>query len=131
MRERPALIANAADPQQVKRARHVEQRREAQWLAALGEVLRTREGRHVLWDLLERAGLHETSLHANPYQVYALEGRRSYGLELLAAIQQVDSDGRYHEMDREARARQAHEDRSVLAMRPPKDPAERAEGEDP
>lgn len=116
--ERPALVGNAADPHQVRRGRRVEAQREAQYRGALGVVLKSREGRFVIWSLLERAGLYRTSLQVDPHQTYALEGRRNFGLELLEAVQSTDLE-RYLLMEREARARQDHEDRATLAVQTP------------
>jgi hypothetical protein len=116
--DRPPLVRNAADPHQVRRGRRVEAQREAQYLAALGVVLKSREGRFVVWDLLQRAGLYRTSLQPDPHQTYALEGRRNFGLELLEAVQVADAE-KYLLMEREARARQDHEDRATLAVQTP------------
>lgn len=117
--ERPALVGNAADPHQVRRGRRVEAQREAQYRGALGEVLKSREGRFVIWSLLERAGLYRTSLQVDPHQTYALEGRRNFGLELLEAVQNTDHKS-YLLMEREARQRQDHEDRGApLAAQTP------------
>ncbi|HKA75355.1 MAG TPA: hypothetical protein VKE26_26365 [Xanthobacteraceae bacterium] len=116
--DRPALVGNAADPHQVKRGRRVEAQRTASFQAALAVVLKGRDGRFVIWELLERAGLYETSLHPDPHEVYRREGRRAFGLELLAATVAAD-DERYLLMEREARARQAHEDRASQAVQGP------------
>lgn len=103
MRER-ALVRNAADPEQVKRAGRVERDREALFLAALHEVLEYASGRLVFADLLDRAGLYGTVYDASDAAMYFKEGRRNFGLELRAACERANEAGT-DLMDRERRAR--------------------------
>lgn len=99
-----ALVRNAADPEQVKRAGRKVRDREALLMAALKETLRYESGRLVLSELLDRAGLYATSLDSSGSMVYFKEGRRNFGLEIRAACESADEEAT-DLMDRERRAR--------------------------
>lgn len=81
---------NAADEPRI-RAQQSAQRLASEQLAAdLGAVLGSRAGRHVLWWLLEDAGLYGSTFHENPSWAAFLEGQRNAGLRLLALIEETD-----------------------------------------
>lgn len=114
-----ALVRNAADPKQVRRAKQLEEQREAQWQGALLAVLNSFEGRHVLSEILERAGLFVTSFHVNGSQMYFNEGRRNFGLELRAALESA-SEQLTEQLDREMRARKRSQNAETDAAHTPR-----------
>ena len=108
MSKTSALQTNAADRDQVKRARGKEKDREAQFLGALKASLATGDGRYVLGELLERARIFETVYDHSGSTMYFNEGRRNFGLELLALLVEADEAG-YELLERERRARRRDE----------------------
>jgi hypothetical protein len=92
---------NASDPRQVRASARAEEKREAAYIGSLKAVLATPEGRRVLAELLDRAGLYKTSWDPSA-RIHFNEGRRNFGLELLANIQDAD-EALYLEMEREMR----------------------------
>jgi type II secretory pathway component PulM len=110
---RPALTGNAADPQQVARARRKEAERGERFLVSLQAIMRTREGRLVMWELLSRAGIYR-SIWDPSSKIHYNAGRQDYGHELLASVIAADSD-LYQQMEREQRAFEAAEDRGTAA----------------
>lgn len=105
MAEPRAYVKNAADPQQVRFAARKEREKAERYSNALAAVMATRDGRLVIGELLERSGLWRSSVdsHAAGSMVWFNEGRRNYGLELLADVQNVDEEA-YLQMERERRA---------------------------
>lgn len=95
-------VRNAADKRQVAAAKRAEDKRDEQYRASLVAVLRTFEGRRVIGELLDRAGLYRTSWDPSA-KIHFNEGRRNFGLELLATVQDA-SEELYLEMEREMRA---------------------------
>lgn len=78
--------ANFADPAQVKdQARKAKRLKEDQ-LNELRAVLKTREGRKLLWRYLGICGVYEQSFNGNGSWTFFNEGRRSVGLMILAEI---------------------------------------------
>jgi hypothetical protein len=98
-----AEVENAADAEQVKRARRRIGRREERRLGAYRAVLGTVPGRLVLWDLLCSTGLFESS-YSESALIYFNEGRRNVGLKLRADLELADVEA-CEVMEREARAR--------------------------
>lgn len=97
-----AYVRNAADRKQTAAAERAERKRDLEFSESLGAVLRTKEGRRVLGELLDRAGLYRTSWDPSA-KIHFNEGRRNFGLELLANIQDA-SEELYLVMEREMRA---------------------------
>ena len=116
-----ALVRNAADPEQVRRAGRQVRDREALLLAALHETLAYESGRIVVAELLNRAGLYGSVYDPSGSLMYFKEGRRNFGLELRALCEQAD-EAATDLMDRERRARQTREARATDAAHTP--PAE-------
>ena len=56
------------------------------------KVLRTPEGRTLVWEILNACSLYEYSSLPNPNDVYHRLGRQSVGVELLNLMEQVDKD---------------------------------------
>lgn len=101
-------VRNAADPQQVKGADKRTKRRQVARLDFYRAVMLTQPGRAVMWDLLARAGIYETSYDNLAMAMARNEGRRMLGLELLADLVELDKD-LYLLMETEARARDARD----------------------
>jgi hypothetical protein len=113
-----ALVQNAANVDQVKRAGRKDRDADAERLAAIVEVLRTVAGRRVFADLLERAGLYESSFDQSQSLLYFKEGRRNFGLEMRAALERADEE-LTDLMDRERRTRRKLDDRAIDALHTP------------
>lgn len=102
MAEPRALVQNASDPQQVRFAVRKERQEQERYRAALAGVMRTVEGRALLWNLLERAGVFR-SVWSPSAAIHYNAGRQDFGHELMAWMLEVDEEG-YQQMEREARA---------------------------
>jgi hypothetical protein len=82
-----ALQTNAADEEQLARARAVEKERLRRRAALWRQLLSTRDGREFVWDvLLPELGLFEAGLHLEAHQLFALEGRRNVARKFWALI---------------------------------------------
>ena len=108
-----AYVRNAADAKQVARAGRMEQRRQAAFEGALLSVMRTREGRLVMWQLIANAGVFQ-SIAANNPTIHYNAGRQDFGHDLMKLLRRVDDD-LYDQMGREARQLERYQDREVEA----------------
>lgn len=113
-----ALVRNAADPAQVKRAARKEQDRAEAFKAALRAVLDTPAGRYVLGELLERGRLYETSFDHSGSVVYFREGRRNFALEIQAECIAAD-EKLFDWLERERRTRRRLEETENAAVHTP------------
>lgn len=114
-----ALVRNAADPEQVKHAGRKTRDRENRFLEALRASLAHPEVRTTFAEILERAGIYATSFDQSPAMMAFNEGRRNFGLELRAALEQADE--RLTElMDQERRARLRADNRETDAAHTPR-----------
>ena len=95
-------MRNAADPQQVKRARRREKDRAKREQSDLRWVLSDPRGRRFLWKLLGDAGIFRTSFTGNS-ETFFREGARNLGLQVFTAIHE-SAPGLYLEMAQEAQA---------------------------
>lgn len=110
-----ALVRNAADPQQVRTAKRLEKRIQDQRDGALRAVLQTVEGRTLLSNLLDSAGLFGSVYDHSGSMMYFKEGRRNFGLELRADIERVD-EAMAERMDVERRARLRRDNSTIDAV---------------
>ena len=108
-----ALVGNAADPRQLKKAGKIEKERARRRLANLAWIVSTTQGREHIWDALCLAGVFTANQGASEYERGIEEGRRRGGLSLMADLADLDPT-LYHRMAREAAGREAEE----LAPRP-------------
>jgi len=113
-----SLVRNAADPEQVKRAARRERRTEEQVLGALEAVMRTAEGRLVMWDLLSRCGIYGSIWHPSA-EIHYRAGKQDMGHEIQALILRSSED-LYELMAREARARGRRENDETDAAHTPR-----------
>lgn len=97
-----ALVTNAADPRQVKKAKQTASRIRDRERHDLRAVLDLVQGRRVIWKLLCVAGVFQVSFRAGqPDLSTFLEGRREFGLQLMADVTAIDP-ALYHQMAKEA-----------------------------
>lgn len=112
MTDRRALVGNAADEAQVRRAGRQEQDRDARLRSNLASSLQYPEVRYVFSELLERAGLYASVFDHSGSVMYWREGRRNFGLEMRAMLEAA-SETLTDQMDRERRDRIRCEDRAT------------------
>lgn len=116
------LVTNAADVQQVGRARLKESDRIRRDADDLRWVLSDVRGRRFFWRLLSLAHLFNTITNTvSSAAMYVASGRRDYGLELLAWAGR-DAAEHYLLMEAEARERERREDTENAAVRTPAAP---------
>lgn len=97
-----ALVGNAADQKQVKRAKQYEKQASERERADLLTVLDSVQGRRFVWKCLCDAGVFRLShVPGDSHSTAFHEGRRSQGLALTLAIQQLNPS-LYHRMAQEA-----------------------------
>jgi hypothetical protein len=99
------VARNARDPRQVAAATRRERDQLQRQSGDLAHVMSDVRGRRFLWDTLGRTGLYTTSFTGNS-ETFFREGRRSFGLELLARLTAVAPD-LYLTMQAEAMAEDA------------------------
>lgn len=84
-----ALVANAGDEQQVRKAARSEkwlaQRRANDWRTIVGSP----EGRRVLWSLLEQCKVFESIMETSA-RIYYNAGRQDFGHLIIAEITTAD-----------------------------------------
>jgi len=83
---------NAADENQVRHRAKKERERREQYEADVKAVMSTAAGRRVMWSLLTRAGIFQSSVAAEAHLVYVNEGRRNMGLEVMHELERCASD---------------------------------------
>lgn len=89
--ERRAYVRNAADPQQVKRAKETEGQRRDRELAELRDVLSTLSGRRVLWRFLAKCRTYESIMETSA-RIYYNAGQQDLGHYLQGEIGLADPD---------------------------------------
>jgi len=100
-----ALVRNAGDPKQVKRAAKTERQIAVEEAGHLESVLTTYDGRALLWRILGHAGVYEQSYRGEAtHETSFQEGKRSVGNWLMAVICR-DHLPSYHLMQTEAAKR--------------------------
>lgn len=90
-----AVVTNAEDQRQIKRARRAAARAERLARADLEAVLATAEGRRVLWRILAHCNVFDTAVDIrvwNPTQITFATGRQDVGHFVLAQIMDARPD---------------------------------------
>ena len=82
-------VPNAADEAQVQGRKRKAQVQQERRTAALKEVLASRAGRDVIWNLISEAGVYRTSFNTNALAMAHAEGQRNVGLRLLANVMEA------------------------------------------
>jgi hypothetical protein len=108
-----ALVGNAADVKQVRKAKQYEKQRAEIDRADLEQVLSLQAGRRFIWKQLADAGVFRLSYAGDSHATAFNEGRRNQGLALLLAVQQLDPK-LYHVM-----AQEAQDFEQAYTVRPP------------
>lgn len=96
-----AMVKNAADEQQVKKAGRKENLKRKQELEDMKALLDTPLGRRVVWRYLSICGVYQSSFTGNSTTFFN-EGRREVGLRLMADIMESNPDS-YAKMVKESR----------------------------
>lgn len=91
MKEKEALVKNAADPDQVKRAENRIINGRDKELDDIRFILSTPQGRRVYWRLLSQFGIFKTSFTGNSTTFFN-EGQRNAGLFLLSELNDADPE---------------------------------------
>lgn len=99
--EPPALVRNAADPEQVKKAGQTQKQKEAQAKNDLIFVLSSRQGRRMIWRILGYCKLFE-SIWRPSAEIHKLAGMQEVGLFLTGEVMRADDEA-YFQMMREAK----------------------------
>lgn len=81
---------SASNEGQIRAIRQAQSLEAEQLAADFAAVLGSRAGRHVLWSLLEDAGMYGSTFHENQAWAAFREGQRNVGLQILATINEVD-----------------------------------------
>ncbi|HXD72176.1 MAG TPA: hypothetical protein VN628_00495 [Vicinamibacterales bacterium] len=115
------LVKNAADGEQVQHAARKEKDRARRDVDDVRAVLSSRQGRRFVWRVLKAAGLYR-SITVEGSMIYALSGRRDFGLEVLDWVTGASRE-LYVQMESEGRADQARDRQENVAARTP--PAEK------
>lgn len=95
-----AIVGNAADPKQVKRAKSEEEFLRDQELNDIRTIMSTKEGRRYMLGLLKRCNIYRNSFTGNSTTFYN-EGMRNIGLKVLGDINEGSLD-LYNTMMQEA-----------------------------
>lgn len=90
-------MANAADENQVEERGRKSRNIEANRLAALKNVLQTRDGRDVLWWFLEEAGVHRSVWSASA-MIHYNAGKQDFGHFIEARICEADEEALFQMM---------------------------------
>lgn len=108
-----ALVGNAADIKQVKKAKQYEKQQTERERTDLQNVLDSVSGRRFVWKQLSDAGVFRLSyVPGDSHSTAFNEGRRNQGLALLLAVQSLDPT-LYHRM-----AKEAHDLEEAFAIQP-------------
>lgn len=110
------LVANAADPRQVKHARRKERNRHEREVAEMRAVLATQEGRAVFWRLLGSLGYGMTLAKVATDRIPVAAGQQDAMWQVLALITEADEESLI-KMMRESRASETREAAEAQAVR--------------
>lgn len=86
-----ALVRNASDPQQVKRAKYKERYNRKDEIKDMTELLQDARFRKFIWRYLDFCGVYRSSWSPGP-EIHFNEGRRDVGLKLMTDIQESDPE---------------------------------------
>jgi len=95
-----SLVGNAADREQVKKAKQKQEDRLKDHRHDVVEILSSESGRRFYWELLSYCGVFELSYQENrENHVYFKEGMRNVGLKLMSEATGFSPDLFYKMMD--------------------------------
>lgn len=110
-----ALVRNAGDPEQVRRAARKVHDRERRFADGLRASLKHPEVRFVFAEILERAGIFKSVFDHSGSVMYFNEGQRQFGLKLWTWLEDADEQ-QAELMEQERRARRRADNREVDAI---------------
>lgn len=90
-RKKKPLVTNAADEKQVKNAGKVVNANQEYYMDSLKTVMKTKDGRRVLWDFLSKCGIY-AEIWEPSAKIHFNAGKRSVGLAVLGDITECDED---------------------------------------
>lgn len=96
-----AIVKNAADEEQVKKAGEREKRGRDQDLSDLRRILEADHGRRFIWKTLVHCGIFTSSFTGNNTTFFN-EGRRDVGLKILADVMEAKPEA-YTQMAQDAK----------------------------
>lgn len=109
-----AAVGNAADRKQVRGAGKKQRDSEMQRVGDLGAVMATPEGRRFVWWLLDKSGIHESTLRGGPTMALYFAGKQDLSHMLLARVTKEHPDA-YLLMQSEAITEQKQKQREDKA----------------
>lgn len=89
MAERPVLVRNAADPEQVRKAKQTEAERGRSEDDDLRNIMSAPVGRRFVWRLLGEFGIYRSIYDGHGGRMSFNAGKHDTGLWLMAQIQRV------------------------------------------
>lgn len=109
-----ALVRNAGDPDQVKRAERHDKDRAKRFGETLKATLQHADGRALLWALIGRAKVNASVFSRDAVVMAYNSGRQDFGHELMAEIIGADAS-LYLRMEQEARDRDTRDEQAIDA----------------
>lgn len=99
------MVRNAADPDQVEKAKEKSESLNDQRLNDVREILNSVRGRRFYWELMVKCGIFDTRFAGESSNTTAFNlGERNIGLQLLAAVNEAAPEA-YTIMLRESKER--------------------------
>lgn len=89
MKEKRALVKNAADAEQVANAKRVANSTKKSQINDLYDIMQAAQGKRFLANLLALCGIHKSS-YTGDNMTFFLEGQRNVGLQLLSEMMDAD-----------------------------------------
>lgn len=111
-----SLVQNAADKKQVEHAGRKEKRQRERDLDHIRAVLKTYDGRAVLWGFISYCGIYREPVDPRGDNQQRLIGMQRVGLYMIAEIEEASEDA-YEMMKREAKQRRRNEQVEAEAVR--------------
>jgi len=85
-----AFVKNAADPQQVEKAKQKTESQNDQRLNDVREIMNSVRGRRFYWKLMVKCGIFQNNFHGEQTHDTAYDlGQRNIGLQLLADVNEA------------------------------------------
>lgn len=61
-------------------------------LSNVRQVVKTRQGKELIWEILSRCGIYTTMSGAKKQSIYFNEGQRSIGLQIVELLNEADPE---------------------------------------
>lgn len=92
MFEKKALVDNLSDEKQVARAEEKEERRKETFKEDLKSILKTPQGRRVMWNYISLCGLFRSTFSENSGLMYFAAGQKNIGAKIIDDIVKTDPE---------------------------------------